>query len=178
VYVFRSPQNANNVVLIATVHPAFTPAAGALFDPNGRYEFLVSNNGDLVADLVVTVTFSNEMPQRFTIQGLTATPLTGTVTEPGMADQIAQDGGVTALCGVKDDPFFFDLDGFQAFTAGPYIPDQGGLRGSGGLAGPPQNFFGTLNVAAIVIECPVTQLTGGVDANSGTIQVWAKTFGS
>jgi hypothetical protein len=70
---------------------------------------------------------------------------------------------------LRDDPFFFDLAGFQAFVANPQAP-VAGLRAAGG--GTPVDAFAGTNILAIVVELPVTAVTGGTNANSGTIKTW------
>ena len=174
VYVFRSPVDADNVVLALTVHPALTPASGRIFEPGAVYELNVSRDGDFVADTVIQVQFDDLVPQGFRVSGIPDVDLAGTVAEFGQAATVAADNGVQAFAGARDDPFFFDLDAFNAFIAGPYLPTAG-LRGAG-LPGPPQNFFGTLNVGAIVLEIPAFRLTGDLNPNVGTLRVWAKTY--
>jgi hypothetical protein len=85
---------------------------------------------------------------------------------------VFQQGPVKAFAGLRDDPFFFDLAGFQAFVSNPRAPVNG-LRASGG--GSPVDAFAGTNVLAVVLELPITALTGGSNANSGTIGAWVST---
>jgi hypothetical protein len=83
-------------------------------------------------------------------------------------------GAIRVFAGLRDDPFFFDIPGFQAFLGAQKLPAPGkGLRAPGG--GDPIDAFGGTNVMAIVIELPVTAVTGGTAANSGTIKTWVTT---
>jgi hypothetical protein len=142
-----------------------------LFDNNGRYEVYVDNTGDLSADVTVSVTFSGSAPQQFDLAVNGTSAVTGDVSGFG-SPIVASAGGIQVFCGPRDDPFFFDLVGFQQFTgaAGPsgYVPSGGGLRN--GTA--PVDFFAGGNVSAIVMQLPVAAVTGG----AGTIRAWSKTF--
>ena len=171
IYAFRSPADADNLVAVMTVSAHYPGYANSpLFANDGRYLLHVDTNGDLTDDATVTVTFSGTSPQTFSIAGLGATPITGTVTAAGATPIIATSGGIKAFCGRREDPFFFDLIAFRKLVAGPYIP-VAGLR----QAGTPKDFFAGNNVGAIVIEVPITALTGQPTANTGTIKVWAST---
>src|SRR5690349_5181969 len=59
VYVFPSPENPDNVVLMMNVHPLITPAqaSSVSFDPTVLYQFKVDTNGDAVEDKVIQVSF-------------------------------------------------------------------------------------------------------------------------
>ena len=167
---------------------AFSPSAGQLcvavscnrfvnqpsapfFSNDGRYEVYVDNTGDLSADVTVSVTFSGNSPQQFDFAVNGASAVTGDVSGYG-APIIASAGGIQVFCGPRDDPFFFDLAGFQQFVgaAGPtgYVPSGGGLRNGGA----PVNFFAGGNVSAIVFQLPVAAVTGAAT----TIRAWSKTF--
>jgi hypothetical protein len=79
-------------------------------------------------------------------------------------------GGGKIFAGLRDDPFFFDLTGFQQFLAKPTIP-VAGLRAIDG--GKPTDTFAGTNILAIVIEAPITLVVPS--ANSGTLHIWVST---
>ncbi len=170
VYAFRSPTNANNLVVALNVNPLTPPSANAAtnFASGVDYRIHVDNNGDLTADATVVVKFTGN---DFTVTGLGNTPITGKVTPAGTAPMVTDAGGIKIFAGLRDDPFFFDLTGFKSFTSAPYTPASG-LRQSGQT--PADTFAGT-NVSAIVIELPITALTGAANANTGTIKAWTST---
>ena len=60
VYMFPSPTNANNVVLVMNVHPLINPGSGpsTYFDPNVLYQLKIDNSGDGVEDLVIQASSS------------------------------------------------------------------------------------------------------------------------
>jgi len=171
IYAFRSPADSNNLVVVVDVSPhAPGYAPSPLFSTDARYNIHVDNTGDLNADATVTITFSGTSPQVFTVAGLGATPITGNVTAAGATPNVVTSGAIKVFCGPRDDPFFFDLVAFKTFVAGPYVPASG-LRAAG--AGSPRDFFAGNNVGAIVIELPITALTGQPTSGTGVIKAWA-----
>ena len=178
IFAFRSAENSDNLVVVINVNPLTVPAdnASANFATDVDYEIHVDNTGDLVADATVNVTFSGD-PLEFTLAvealGLS---ITGPVTPPSV-DATAPDpistesGGIKVFAGQRDDPFFFDAVGFTNFVAGPFVPANG-LRPAGET--PADTFAGT-NISAIVIELPITALTGAATSDTGTIRAWATT---
>lgn len=170
VYAFRSPTNAANLVVALNVNPLTPPSANATtnFASGVDYRIHVDNTGDLTADATVVVKFTGN---DFSVTGLGPNAITGKVTPAGTAPIITDQGGIKIFAGLRDDPFFFDLTGFKAFLAAPFTPASG-LRPSGQT--PADTFAGT-NVSSIVIELPITALTGAANANTGTIKAWAST---
>ncbi|MGH8432000.1 MAG: DUF4331 family protein, partial [Solimonas sp.] len=141
---------ASGAVLAMTVNPLTSPAdtAGLRLDPATLYELKVDTNADAVADISYKFRFSgNDASQDVTITR--ATGAAAVSNEPG-GDVILQGktstganvttieaNGRKAYVGPRDDPFFFDLAGFQA-----------GLKFTG-----VDTFKGT-NVTALVLEVP------------------------
>lgn len=170
VYAFRSPTNSDNLVVALDVNGLTAPGGDATFATDVTYAVHVDNTGDVVADATASVTFGGD-PLMFTVEGL-GDPITGEVTPPGSTDAVVTDaGGVRVFAGQRDDPFFFDLVGFQNFVSGPFVPANG-LRPAGET--PADTFAGT-NISAIVIELPITALTGEETADTGSIKAWATT---
>ena len=158
VYAFQSPTNAANTVLVMTVNPVAGVRSPTTFAPGARYDFLVDNNEDAVADVRYSVDFkkADADGQRYRLQA----PGRDTAGETGTVVPLA--GGGMVWAGLADDPFFFDL---QAFN------DQ--VKGAGGSrtfcdAGA-TDFFQGFNVTAIVLEVPSSAL------GDDTIGVWAQT---
>ena len=148
-YAFQSPQNPDNTVLILTVNPLAGILSGTDFDENGAYRILVDNDGDAKEDVFIPISFEDangDGTQEMRVHGW------GT-EEVGEAFSLRNGG--TAWAGLADDPFFFDLAGFND-----------GLNFTG------DDFLAGTNVSAIVLELPSDFLTGGGDSN---IAVWANT---
>ena len=168
VYAFRSPENNDNLVVVLSVNGLTPPAELRDFAQDVAYNIHVDGDGDLVADATATVTFDGDT---FTVEGL-GDPVTGEVTAPGSAEPVINEAGpIKAFAGPRDDPFFFDLNGFKSFVAGPYVPANG-LRPEGET---PSDAFAGTNVSSIVIELPVTALTGAETSDTGTIKAWTST---
>lgn len=156
-YAFQSPADPNNTVLIMTVSPSAGPSSE--FNPQAEYRFNIDNNGDAEADLVFQFTFldargvRNFQPFRFSRYTGSTPVIQITRGERGRTHSDATfAGGVTAAARLFDDPFFFDLDGFNnsfMFTG--------------------DDFFEGLNVLGIVLELPSSDLGGP------NISVWATT---
>lgn len=181
VYLFRSPVNPNNVVLVATHQSIFDFAGGntggAMFTDQGTYAFLIDTGGDAREEITLSTKFT-ENGRKFTMSGFTFGSISGTVTPVGTAQPlIAEKNGVKIFAGPRDDPFFFDLIGFREFIAAvnapPVYAPALGLRSAAG--GVPVNFFSG-NVAAIVVELPIAFLTNNSNPNAGIIKVSAKAF--
>jgi hypothetical protein len=159
VYAFQSPANAANTVLIMGVDPLAGKHSPFTFHPEAAYDFKIDTNGDAVEDITYRITFSKvDTSGAQTLQlhrlladdsdgGLMATGQTGT--------NIPVAGGGLVRAGAFDDPFFFDLAAFKNGLA--FCPNGAG-----------SNFFAGLNISAIVLEVPSSQL-------GGHIGVWART---
>ncbi len=174
VYAFR---RADNLVVAMTVQNLSISGNGTdLFNPRARYQLFVDNtdNGVLAPNATITVTFSGSNPQTFRVEGLTSTPIEGTTSgfSNAASPVIATSGAIKVFAGPRDDPFFFDLAGFREFVSGTYTPVAGLRSATGGL---PRNAFENLNVGAIVIELPITAVTGQDTPNTGVIRAWGAT---
>jgi hypothetical protein len=156
VYAFQSPADAAHTVLIMTVSPLAGITGPTTFHPQGNYEFKVDTNGDAVEDLTFQLTFANPDQGAQAIR-LKSRGQTADVDARGFTGQnISLPGGGALRAGLFDDPFFFDLLAFRnglAFCAGGVGTD----------------FFRGLNVLAIVLELPSSQL------GPNNIGVWGST---
>ena len=61
-YVFQSPTNPNNTVLIMTVNPGAGVISGTTLHPDAKYRFNIDDNGDALADSTIDVTFDKVQP--------------------------------------------------------------------------------------------------------------------
>jgi hypothetical protein len=170
VYAFRSPEN-NNLVVAISANPRIAPSDNATrgnFDPTVQFQIHVDGTGDLRDEATVTFRVTSS-PPTLIVEGLGA-PIAAPITPPGATSPMVKaEGNIKLFAGLRDDPFFFDLAGFQAFVANPRAPVNG-LRAAGG--GAPVDSFAGSNILAIVLELPVTAVTGASNANTGTIRTW------
>lgn len=189
VYAFPSPASPDRIVLVMTTSSPITPAqaATATFDPNLLYQLKIDNTGDAVEDRVIQVTFRGTgADQEVVVRGPAAPAETGmrstliNVT-PAVSGRInavlGSAGGVQAFAGMRDDPFFIDLEQFFRIipdrrpSRGPLSeigpePEAGAFR----PAGEAVDFLRGFNTLAIVLEMPASLLTAPGGSRLG---VWA-----
>jgi hypothetical protein len=155
VYVFQSPSNAANTVLVLTVNPfagmvnPFGTISPRTFEPAVEYQFRVDNNGDAQPDVTYTTTFT---PAAGGVQTLTTTRNGAPFAAGNTGANIAIAGGGTMRAGLFDDPFFFDLVGFN-----------NGFNFTG------TDTFAGADVSAIVLEVPSS------DLGAQNVGIWART---
>jgi hypothetical protein len=192
VYVFPG-SSPDRLVLAVTTSSPLTPAgsANASFDPDILYQIKVDNTGDAVEDLVIQFTFEGTgSGQRVVMRGPVAPTETGARTTlvdvvptlRGVINTVlGSAGGVQLFAGLREDPFFIDLEQFFKI-----IPDRAPVTGPLSKIGPkPEasafrdpgiDFLAGINALAIVVELPETLLLppggGGADPQIG---VWATT---
>ncbi len=157
IYLFASPETPANTVMVMTVCPLAGITGPKLFATGTNYEFAIDTNGDAVEDQVYRVTFAKPDAlghQKFTLSGPNKVKAKGTTEDTNVTVGI----GGKVFCGLRDDPFFFDLIGFKHGLA--FSPTTG------------HNFFAGLNVMAIVVEVPTA--TFGTLKNS-TLGLWCRT---
>ena len=196
--VYAFPGSASDrIVLVLNSRPLLTPAqtAGASFDPNILYQFKIDNTGDAREDRVIQVTFEGSgRDQTVTVRG-PATPVyrgpvsrlvtTGPVMQGPTNTVLGSANGVQLFAGVRDDPFFIDLEQFfrilpdrrpqtGPLSEFPSTPTATAFRGPNPpfTGGTPVDFLRGINGLAIVIELPESMLTR---AGSGRIGVWGTT---
>jgi hypothetical protein len=162
-YVFSGP-GGNGTVFVVGVNPGagVLPNSGTTFGSKLSYLIKVDTDGDAKADIKYKYKFSkpdSNGVQKFDMwrNGVwKASGLTG-------ADSSVLGGGRTTA-GLYDDPFFFDLEAFN-----------GAVLGSGNgrtfCDANTTDFFLGLNISAIVLRVPNSQLGG----NGQTIGVYAST---
>lgn len=170
-YVFQSPSNSANLVLVGNVQGLLDPAASATasFDSDMMLEFNIDNDGDNVEDLVIQCLYEND---QLWVYGPSAPQMTGTmskvnvsanniktsITAYGGSPSIAEGNGIKAFAGPRDDPFFFDFVRYTEILGGT----------APGFANPGTDTFAGSNVMSTVLEVPKSML------GTGTINVWVE----
>ena len=176
-YAFRSGGSTTTLVLNVDGLMTPTDSKTAAFRASALYEIKVDRDQNGVADLAYRVRFSapttrsdGSVSQRYIVRRATGTAAAanqwnGTIVAMGRTtpykhgvQTASVSGGGVAFAGVRDDPFYFDLPGFQVFK-------QKLLEGStnlgtllGGFTGT-DTFAGT-NVLSIAIRLPNAALGG------------------
>ena len=192
VFVFPSPTNPNNVVLVMDVHPLIASgmSAGVSFDPDVLYQFKIDNVGDNMEHLVIQMKATGTGPnQTIAVAGPLAPSMTGTssvllaqngLTTGTINQTFSPQTGIKVFAGAREDPFFFDLNQFfkilpdRAYPLTgvvdptPNTPKTTTFNGFPGTP-PASDFLSGYNVLSIVVELPKSQL------GSGKIGVWCTT---
>ena len=169
VFAFLDPNDNSKVVLALDVEGFVVPSELlnlSFFAPDVTYRFEIENTGDAAPDQTIDITFSQQtsrsQPQTATIklpngrvftapttvQTLNATPNPFVVTTDPAS-------GASFFAGLTDDPFYFDIVGFNRFVASVLAgsPDPTKLqRGRDSFAG--------YNIHMIALELPAAMLKG------------------
>ena len=168
-YLFLDPNDNTKVIIIGTVHGFIIPGEArnfGEFDHNVRFRFEIENTGDAKPDRFIDISFAKktapDQPQTATISLPTGqtfaaptTVPTFNATPPDPVVTTNASTGVSFFAGVVDDPFFFDLPGFQRFVASVKAgsPDPTTLRRG-------RDSFAGYNVLAIALSVPASMLKG------------------
>ena len=173
-YTFRSA--AGKTVLVLNVNGLTKKGEQALFASGApgvaktksvAYWVRVDNNGDAVADVDFQVRFgkaNTKGVQQLTVLRNGKAVVRGKSSAFGTTT-INRSGGYAAYAGMRDDPFFFDLQGFLNILSTK--------KGESflGCTGPRADQFAGTNVSSIVLELPASAVTAG----NSMIGVWAAT---
>ena len=133
------------------------PGSEGTYDDEVLYGIHVDNDGDNIADQTVWARFGQASDGSWgvKIEGIPG----GQAELVGPVNTELDAGlGLRAFAGVRDDPFFFDFDGFQATLA------------SGDLSfDPDRDSFEATNVTMLIVEMSIDGVAGGSD----TLSLWA-----
>ena len=188
VYAFPG-STADRIAIVMTTSSPITPAQAptAAFDPNLLYQIKIDNTGDGVEDKVIQFTFrgGSAASQQVTMRGPVTPVQAGTMNTlvtagPAVTGAIntvlGSSGGTQLFAGVRDDPFFLDLEQFFRIVpdrrpvsgALSQLPDQP-TASSFRAAGQAVDYLRGFNALALVVELPKSELTAGGNAKIG---VW------
>ena len=186
VYAFPG-SSPDRIALVLNSWGFITPAqtSTTTFDSNLLYQFKIDNTGDAKEDRVIQVLFKGSgANQTVEVRGPTVPPIVGAMNNqvadvaPVVSGPINRvlgtASGVQVFAGVREDPFFIDLEQFFRI-----LPDRKPTTGT--LAALPDaasassfrtpaaavDFTKGFNVLSIVIELPASQLTQGGNAKIG-----------
>ncbi len=135
-FIFQSPTNPDNTVLILDVSPFSTASTPASFEPGVLYDFRISNRDltNVTDDLTFRATFgpadANGV-QDVALRALPAARFAGSagVIVKGFTKQnlivrgVGAGSGAAFRAGEQDDPFFFDAGAFNKFLNGGGLSD-------------------------------------------------------
>src|SRR5437016_5772898 len=145
VFLFRDPNDNTKVIMAMTVQGFIVPGEAvnfSVFDRSVRFRFELETTGDAKVDKFIDVMFSEKTKaeqQTATITlpsgaKFTAPTTLSNLSGTAAASVITTDpaSGVAFFAGEVDDPFFFDIPGFNRFVASvltkapdPTLPQRG-----------------------------------------------------
>jgi hypothetical protein len=164
--------NTEGGTIVAIVNFAGLAEAGSepVYDPDVLYGIHIDNTGDNMPDIDIWARFGQNMAGDWGLQvvnlpGADAVPdpeICGTAAgHCGLVEtEIDTGAGTRIWAGPREDPFFFDLDGYQATL------DSGNLMFSS-----TNDTFAGLNVTSIVVEMDAAAAADGAE----DIKLWATT---
>lgn len=156
----RGTGASQTLVTVLTFAGLQAPMAGqtGTYDPNVLYAIHIDNDGDNKPNTTIYARFGKNRNDQWGIQVINlpgeAGPLVGEV------EKTIDGTNSKVFAGLRDDPFFFDLQGFQTTLTTMTLSFD-----------PTRDSFKGTNVTAIVLEMPMSAALG-----AGTsLQVWATT---
>ena len=188
VYAFPG-STPDRIALVMDSWAFITPsqATTTSFDPNLLYQFKIDNTGDAREDRVIQVLFKGTgASQTVEVRGPIAPPVVGAMNNQvssstpvvsGPVNQVlGTPGGMQVFAGVREDPFFIDLEQFFRIVPDrkpstgqlsklPDTPSASSFRPASSAV----DFVKGFDVLSLVIELPASQLTVGGNSKIG---VW------
>ncbi len=158
VYAWHDGPNTNVIVTYSgPTAPSATAGTEGVYSRDTQFLIHISNDAELDDEHTIQVRFGTAGAGRWGFQasGIPSrtTPLTGPV------ESMITEGMVKAYVGLRDDPFFFDLEGFQA-TLSSTPPTLAFMS--------TRDFFAGKNTTAIALQFPTASAVG----TSGDLRVW------
>lgn len=186
VFIFPSPESPTKTVAAITFGGRAAPRSridGAFYcDPNVLYTLHIdradaSGAFDSVPDVEVFARFGRDQTGTCGLQ-LQNVPGAGGTFSGKIEEVFTSPGGTKAFAGLRNDPFFFDAEGYAALVASFAGAGQSGdvisaFRLGGGL--PRRDSFAFRNVSAIVFEISNDVIAPAVAGVRPKIRVWATT---
>ena len=155
VYFFHGGGTAK---LIITNAGPRAPGLAPVYDQNVVYVLHVSNDGNVATDeATIDIRYGRDPAGNW---GVRISGVPGT-TAPivGPVQTTLTSGGVTAIAGLFDDPFFFDNEGFRDTRASGTLM----IRND-------RNFFAGKNDTSISMQFPTSAIANGTNP----VTVWAE----
>lgn len=148
---------ANTLTMVLTYAGLAAPGGSATYDEDVQYEFNLDTTGDFVANRTIMVRFENDNGTwKMVLENFPGASGTARV-DVGSTQTV---GSGKAFAGLRDDPFFFDLQGFNETLASGTLSFDGTRDSVAGL-----------NATAIVLEMSLSAALG----SSSDVNIWATT---
>jgi hypothetical protein len=152
--------DASTVKIIMTTAGPKTPDMPATFDKDVLYQLHISNTGDATSSQFdIKIRYGKDAAGNWGVQFVGIPGASGPVSGP-VQTQLTDGAVVKAEAGLFDDPFFFDLEGFNDTKATGVLS----IRSD-------RDFFAGKNDTSFVIEFPRSAIENGTKP----INVWGET---
>jgi Domain of unknown function (DUF4331) len=155
----------DKLVAVLTVSGAALPSAGASYDADTLYGVHIDNDGDNVADIDVWIRMGQDEAGNWGVKVENLPGASGDVV--GAVETHIDTGPTRVFVGLRDDPFFFDLEGFTDTVT------TGSLQFASLTMGMARDSLAGTNATAIVLEMDLAAATAG----GTTVRAWATTAG-
>ena len=186
IFIFPSPESASKTVAAITFGGRAAPRSridGSFYcDPKVLYTLHIdradaAGNFDSVADIKVLARLARDQDGNCGLQ-LENVPGAGGIFSGKVESVFTSSGGMRAFAGLRNDPFFFDAEGYAALVASFAGAGQSGdvvgaFRLGGGQAR--RDSFAFRNVSAIVFEMSNDVLAPAVGGVRPKVRVWGTT---
>ena len=159
-YAWHSGSGADQVLTVVLTHGGpLLPSESVTYDPDVLYTIAIDTDADHIANTEIFIRFAQNDLGEWGVQVTGLPGATGQMV--GAIETTITNGDVCkAFAGLRDDPFFFDLEGFNQTL------DTGALAFD-----PNRDFFAGANISAIVLEMPMSAALG----ISNSLSIWATT---
>jgi hypothetical protein len=146
------------IVAVLDYSPLMAIGDADVYDADVLYTVHVDNDGDNVSDVDVLVRFGQKSDGSWGVQ--VADLPGGSAVVSGAVDTVIDaGGGLSVYAGLRDDPFFFDFQGFLDTLSTAAIAFTG------------TDTFAGYNVMSIVVEMDAATAAG----SATSVQLWATT---
>ena len=185
VFIFPSPESATKMVGAITFGGRSAPRSridGSFYcDRNVLYTLNIdrADGGgafDNIPDIQVQVRFARNKSGACGVQLQNVPGAGGTFSGP-IETIVTGGGGLRAFAGLRNDPFFFDGEGYTALVASFAAPGASGdpVTAFGLGARARRDSFANRNVSAVVFEMDLNSVSPLVGAARAPIRVWSVT---
>lgn len=186
VFIFPSPQNTARTVGAITFGGRSAPRSridGTFYcDPNVLYTLHIDRANaqgafDNIPDVQILARFGTNRDGQCGVQ-LENVPGAGGTFSGAIETTFESSTGLRAFAGLRNDPFFFDAEGYAALVASFAAAGQSGdLIGAFRLGSgqPRRDSFANRNVSAIVFEMDTNALSPATGSTRPQVRVWSTT---
>ncbi len=108
---FYAWSDGNTITTILTYHPLLIPGDAGVYDADVLYTIHFDLDGDVLSDHEIDVRFGVNTAGEWGVQAM-GVPGAGAPVQGAVETVIAGPGSML-YAGLRDDPFFFDIDGFN-----------------------------------------------------------------